>query len=89
MLGAQAVERDGADGVRDAVPFAGRYHSTSELTRPNSSRAVTFGSTSGRMSPAASASRTSPATYRSNWRRRARATRSTSVLPRIRSSSVT
>jgi hypothetical protein len=61
----------------------------SELTMPNSSRAVTAGLTSGRMSPSRLASLTRPATTRSKARRRSRASRSARVLPRTRSSTVT
>ena len=56
----------------------GRYHSTRELTNPNSKRLVIAGSTSVRRSPSAMAWPTSSATWWSNWRRRARAARSTS-----------
>jgi hypothetical protein len=75
-----------SDGIS---PGSGRYHSTTELTRPNSSRAVISASTSGRMSPSRTACSISSATNRSKARRWARAARSTSVLPRTRSSSVT
>jgi AcrR family transcriptional regulator len=51
--------------------------------------AASRGSMSVLMSPSRSASATRPATRASNDRRRARAARSTSVLPRTRSSSVT
>jgi phenylacetic acid degradation protein PaaN len=49
----------------------GRYHSTIEVISPDSSRAVTFGSTSARTSPSRSASSTRLATSRSKDLRRA------------------
>ena len=79
---AEAAEAAGPDET-------GRYHSTIELTVPNSSRAVSRGSMSARMSPSRSASSTRFATSASKERRRASAARSTAVLPRTRSSSVT
>src|SRR5215469_11945060 len=51
-----------ASAVAPASRRSGRYHSTRELTRPNRSRAVIAGSTSGRMSPSRSASFTRSAT---------------------------
>src|SRR5690606_17830511 len=68
---------------------AGRAHSPTEFTRPDSSRAASAGSMSSRSSPASTASRTSAATRASYSRRRSRAHRSDSVLPRTRSSTVT
>jgi hypothetical protein len=67
----------------------GRYHSTTELIIPYSSRATRAGSTSCRRSPSSLACVTRLATAVSNSRRRAIARRSALVFPRTRSSSVT
>jgi hypothetical protein len=75
--------------IASAPPRRGRYHSASELTMPNSSRAAVAGSTSARRSPSACACLTSSVTWASRVLRRIRAPFSIALLPRTRSSSVT
>ena len=81
-------ERASATASAETEPF-GRYHSTTELTRPKTSREVSRGLRSPRRSPSAMAAAARSATRWSNSRRRSSASRSAAVLPRTRSSSVT